>query len=68
MIYIGQDISLTDLRDVYSIHRPDFIFTMISETFAKEPVQGYAETLSSNFPDSVILLSGYQVAAPGCPG
>ncbi|MCB9282770.1 MAG: MerR family transcriptional regulator [Lewinellaceae bacterium] len=61
VIYIGQDMSMVDLKDVCQIHRPDFIYTMISETFAKEPVQGYIDALSNLFPDSTILLSGYQV-------
>ena len=61
VIYIGQDMSMTDLKDVCQIHRPDYIYTMISETFAKEPVQDYIDALSNLFPDSMILLSGYQV-------
>lgn len=61
VIYIGQDMSLTDLKDAYAIHKPEFIFTMISETFAKEPVQRYVDKLSQTFPESTILLSGYQV-------
>ena len=39
------------------------IFTMITETFTKEPVQRYVDTLAQNFPDTNILLSGYQIIA-----
>lgn len=67
VIYIGQDISLSDLKDVYLIHRPDYIYTMISESFAKEPVQSYVDALSLSFPDSRLLLSGYQVVAQEVP-
>ena len=63
VIYIGQDISLADLKDACNIHKPDFIFTMITEIFAREPVQQYIDRLSSNFKDCHILLSGYQVVA-----
>ena len=63
VIYIGQEITLADLKDAHSIHNPDYIFTMITETFAKEPVQAYVDNLSTNFPDSRILLTGYQVVA-----
>lgn len=63
VIYIGQEITLADLKDAHSIHKPDYIFTMITETFAKEPVQDYVDNLSSNFPESKILLTGYQVVA-----
>jgi DNA-binding transcriptional MerR regulator len=61
VIYLGQDMSLADLKDAYAIHKPDFIFTMISETFGKEPVQRYVDKLAHTFPEAVILLSGYQV-------
>lgn len=62
VVYLGQDISLGDLRDATNIHQPDFIYTMITETFAKEPVQQYVDRISEAFPDSSILLSGYQMA------
>ncbi len=62
VIYLGMEVSVHDLKDAYDIHRPDFIFTMITETFAKEPVQHYVDKLSNTFPYSTILLSGYQFA------
>jgi hypothetical protein len=63
VLYLGQDISLTDLRDATVVHQPDYIFTMITETFAQEPVQQYVDRLAENFTDTTILLSGYQVVA-----
>ncbi|TXB61754.1 MerR family transcriptional regulator [Phaeodactylibacter luteus] len=61
--YIGQDITFTDLSDACTIYQPDFIFTMITETFSKEPLQQYVDRLSESFPDCEVLLSGYQVVA-----
>lgn len=63
VVYLGQDISLTDLRDAHNILSPDFVFTMITETFGKEPVQRYVDKLCGVFPQSRVLLSGYQVVA-----
>lgn len=63
VLYLGQDISLADLQDASHILRVDYIFTMITETFAKEPVQNYIDRLAAAFPDTQILLSGYQVVA-----
>lgn len=63
VIYLGQDISLADLTDACTIQKPNFLFTMITETFAKEPVQTYIEKLAEAFPNCHILLSGYQVVA-----
>jgi DNA-binding transcriptional MerR regulator len=65
VIYLGQDISVQDLRDAFNIHEPDFIFTMITESFAKESVQTYVDKLAGSFPSSRILVSGYQVIAQG---
>ena len=67
VVYIGQDMSLSDLKDVCLIHKPNYIYTMISETFAREPVQNYVDALSTAFPESHILLSGYQVVAQNVP-
>ena len=63
VIYLGQDISLTDLKDAFKIQQPDYMFTMISETFSREPVQSYVDKLAETFPDCRLLLSGYQVVA-----
>lgn len=61
VIYIGQDMSISDLEDVFTIHKPDYLYTMITETFSKEPVQQYIDTLVARFPDCQIMVSGYQV-------
>lgn len=61
VIYVGQDITLTDLKDASNIYKPDYIFTMITETFSKEPLQQYIDRLAENLPESQLLLSGYQV-------
>ena len=61
VIYMGLNNSVYDLQDAYNIRRPSYIFTMISETFTKQPVQKYVDQLAKTFSDSQILLSGYQV-------
>lgn len=63
VIYLGSDTSLVDLKDAYEIQQPDFIFTFVSETFIKIPVQHYINSLSESFPESQILLTGYQIIA-----
>ncbi len=61
VLYVGQNIQLDDLKDAARICAPDFVFTMITETFSRQPVQQYVDMLSAVLPDSSILLSGYQV-------
>jgi hypothetical protein len=63
VIYIGQNMSIDDLRDVYQIHKPDFIYTMITETFTRQPIAKYLDQLSYHFKDAKIVVSGYQVIA-----
>lgn len=63
VVYIGNYISLTDLKDAYQIHRPEFIYTIISETFTKPLIKDYVDSLATTFPDTQILLSGYQVVS-----
>jgi DNA-binding transcriptional MerR regulator len=63
VIYVGQNISIDDLKDVYQIHKPDYLFTMITETFSRQPVQQYVDMVTKALPTTQILLSGYQVVA-----
>lgn len=65
--YLGLNISINDLVDACNIHKPDYIFSMITETYSKSPVQKYVDKLSTMFSDCQILLSGYQVAAQNVP-
>jgi DNA-binding transcriptional MerR regulator len=62
-IYLGQGITVDDLEDAYRIHKPDYIFTLITETFARESVQLYLNRLQHVLPGVRILVSGYQVIA-----
>ncbi len=63
VIYLGQEISLSDLHDACQIHKPAYIFTMITETFAREPAQRYIDRLAAVLPECEILITGYQVVA-----
>jgi DNA-binding transcriptional MerR regulator len=61
VIYLGQNVPFNDLAAVYKIHNPDYIFTMFSGAFVKQPVQDYIHRLATSFSDTHILVSGYQV-------
>jgi DNA-binding transcriptional MerR regulator len=63
VIYLGQNIPYGDLKAVYQIHQPNFICTMISGGFTKEPIQDYIDKLATSFSQTHLLLSGYQVLA-----
>lgn len=61
VLYLGLGIGLNDLQDVYLLRKPDYIFTMVSESFQRQPVQQYVDILSGLFPDCQILMTGHQV-------
>ena len=61
VIYIGKSVSIPDIQDAYRIHKPNYIYTIISETFVKPSVKEYISALTANFPNTQMLLSGYQV-------
>lgn len=60
-IYLGQSLPLTDLEEVYKIHQPDFLVTVITTTPGPGDIQDYINTISEKFADSQILLTGFQV-------
>ncbi len=63
VIYLGQNIPFQDIKAVFDIHHPHFIYTIISEIFTKEPVQRYVDRLGKSFSDCDIILTGYRVLA-----
>jgi MerR family transcriptional regulator, light-induced transcriptional regulator len=65
VIYLGQEISLDDLKDACQIHKPDYVFTLINEPLVKLSIQQYVDALAKDCQNAQILLSGYQVVAKG---
>ncbi len=63
VINLGPNLALVDLKDACNIHHPDYVFTILSETFNREPIQRYLENLQNSAPESHLLLTGYLVAA-----
>ncbi|MEY3051479.1 MAG: hypothetical protein RLY31_1264 [Bacteroidota bacterium] len=62
-INLGPNLALVDLSDACQILHPHYVFTILSETFNREPVQRYLENLQKAAPSSHLLLTGYLVAA-----
>ncbi len=63
VIYLGQNVSTSDLHTALSIQKPDFVFSMINRPFKKISVQEYMKQLSDEFPDVEWLFTGIQVAS-----
>ncbi len=63
VVNIGSNLALVDLKDACLIHQPDYVFTVLSETFSREPVQRYLANLQAAVPGSHLLLTGYLMAS-----
>jgi MerR family transcriptional regulator, light-induced transcriptional regulator len=61
VIYLGQNTPNEDLSQVYDIHRPDFLMTVITTSPALDQVEEYFIGLSNRFANAEILVTGYQV-------
>lgn len=61
VIYLGQSLPLQDLHEVYKFYQPDYMMTIATSSPSQDTIQGYLDQLSQKFPDSKILLSGYQI-------
>lgn len=61
VIYLGQTLPFNELVFAHNVHKPDYIFTTITSVPAHDEVQPYVTRLCQQFPDTQILLTGYQV-------
>ncbi|TDB66028.1 MerR family transcriptional regulator [Arundinibacter roseus] len=61
VVYLGQSLPFNEIEFAYKLHKPDYIFTAITSVPSSNDVQPYVDKLAANFPQSTILLTGYQV-------
>ncbi len=59
-IYLGQSVPYADIKMVCDLHKPAYIMTVITCSFADMSVEDYVNQLNSDFPEQKILVSGYQ--------
>ncbi len=60
-IYLGQSVPHENLQSVYRLHKPAYIVSVLTCPPIDANIKEYIERLSSEFPHSRILLSGFQV-------
>lgn len=61
VVYLGSSVSIDDLYQIYKMHNPEAVFTALTTTNPKVPVEVYVQTLVRNFPSTQIVLTGSQV-------
>ena len=61
VVYLGQSLPFNELIFAYDVHKPEYIFSAMTTVPGSDEVQSYVYRLGRQFPDSQILLTGYQV-------
>ena len=63
--YLGPSLPLQDLIEITNIHQPDYLFTIITTTPGPASIQKYIDTIAEEFPNTQILITGFQVIGQG---
>lgn len=63
VLYLGKGIRIQELKDAHSAFKPDYFFTILSESFISEPVQSLIDRLSNEFSNSSIIFSGFPLVS-----
>lgn len=61
VVYIGSSTPIEDLQQLCKVHEPDILFCAITNANSNMPIQVYVNTLSRNWPNIDILLTGNQI-------
>lgn len=61
VIYLGQNVPLTDVESTYEIYKPDYILSVITTTKSVAKTQRYINAMGEKFDKAQLLLSGYQL-------
>lgn len=60
VIYLGTNVPMADVKDVYDFHQPDYLLSIFTAKPTGDEIQDYVNELSSLCHDAHILLSGFQ--------
>ncbi|SDK65115.1 DNA-binding transcriptional regulator, MerR family [Catalinimonas alkaloidigena] len=63
VVYLGQSLPFDDLVGACRMHEPDFLFSIITTLPDADGIQRYVTRLGEAFPQTKVLLTGYQVLA-----
>lgn len=61
VVNLGINVALQPMKEAYDIFNPDFIFTIINDSFPSGGVKDYIHQLTENCPNAKMLLSGRQI-------
>ncbi|NQW42484.1 MAG: MerR family transcriptional regulator [Bacteroidetes bacterium] len=61
VIYLGSQMPFEDLFDIFEMHQPEFIFSIITSLTSSISVQTFINIMAKQWKETEILLSGNQV-------
>jgi len=61
VVYLGTSVSLKDLRDACQPLKPSYVFTILQEPLARQPIQTYIDNVAQSVSGSQLLLTGTQL-------
>jgi MerR family transcriptional regulator, light-induced transcriptional regulator len=61
VIYLGQNLPLAHVKDAFIHKKIDYIVTIFTSASSDYTAEEYIEEMSIKFPDTQIIVSGYQV-------
>lgn len=60
-IYLGNSVSLSELREICQKVHPDYVYTILQEPIPRQTIQGYIDQASQCTGDGKLLLTGAQL-------
>jgi len=67
VINICHEADISDIADVMDIRRPDYIFTIINDSYEDEQYLQFIDALYKNLPDATIFMSGLTPSSVNLP-
>jgi DNA-binding transcriptional MerR regulator len=61
VLYLGLNTTISDLRDVVGMIKPQYMFTILQEPLYRQSVQTYINNLSATLPGCQLLVTGAQL-------
>lgn len=64
VVYLGQSLPYNELLLAYSIHKPDYIFSVFTTEPSIDVMDEYIAQMATDMPDTQIMLTGFGVLQP----
>jgi DNA-binding transcriptional MerR regulator len=64
VVYLGQSLPYDELLLAYSIHNPDYIFSVFTTEPSIDVMDDYIAQMATDMPDTQIMLTGFAVLQP----